>query len=146
MFCYCPQCGWLQKKKDDQTNCPVCDYHLDDVPKKFLSKNGNFFLSEDVRKNFFETVVLQDEQYNAELAAQRESIIDEKEKEHQAQVERNHQEYINSKPVHRCPVCSSTNITNLSNVIKVTKIAVFGVWGAGDLGKKWRCNSCGHKF
>lgn len=146
MFSYCPQCGLIQKKTDAQTNCPACNYRLNDVPRSFLVKSGNFFLSEDARRSFIETVVLQDERYSAELAAQREDIIAEKEKEHRAQVNIKLQEYQNSKPVHRCPVCASTNLTAISNVGKVTKIALLGVWGAGDLGKKWRCNSCGCKF
>ena len=146
MFCYCPQCGLIQKKTEDQKNCPACDYGLNDVPDQFLVKSGNFFLSEDARKNFIETIVLQDERYNAELAAQRDAILAEKEKERRAQVDSKLQEYQQSKPVHRCPVCGSTNLTAISNVGKVAKIAVLGVWGAGDLGKKWRCNSCGYKF
>lgn len=146
MFSYCPQCGWIQKKKDEQTNCPACDYHLNDVPSSFLTKSGNLFLSEDVRKNFIDTVVMQGEQYNDELAAQKESTIAEKEKQHQAQVKSKIQVYQQTKPTHRCPVCTSTNITTISNVGKVVKIAAFGVWGSGDLGKKWRCNSCGYKF
>ena len=46
----------------------------------------------------------------------------------------------------KCPVCHSTNLSKISNVGKVAKVGAFGILGAGDIGKTWKCNSCGSKF
>lgn len=45
-----------------------------------------------------------------------------------------------------CPICNSPNLSKISSVKKATKIGLFGIFGAGDVGKTWRCNSCGSKF
>lgn len=46
----------------------------------------------------------------------------------------------------RCPICGNTNLEQISTSSKVAKIGMFGLFGAGDLGKKWKSNSCGTKF
>ena len=72
--------------------------------------------------------------------------MQEKEKKHQEEINKKVQEYKETTPTYRCPVCGSSNLSAISNVGKVVKISLIGVWGAGDLGKQRRCNSCGHKF
>lgn len=46
----------------------------------------------------------------------------------------------------KCPICGSTNLKKLSVFGKVAKVKMFGIFGAGDLGKTYKCESCGVKF
>ena len=144
MFNYCPQCGLISGTAEGK--CPVCAFGLENVPADYLSANGNLFKSAEVKKAFVAAVIESGEMYIPELAQQRDSILAEKNKNDQERIEKLVAEYRNTKPVHKCPVCSSHNLSKISNIGKVTKIALIGVWGAGDLGKQWRCNSCGYKF
>lgn len=145
MFCYCPQCGLVQKKKVKQ-NCPVCDSGMEDVPLKYLSTDRNFFQSQEARTAFVNDVISVGKFYNPELAQNREKILADKESSRNQEVSQKVEQYWETKPIHKCPVCGSTSLTTISNAGKVAKVVLIGVWGAGDLGKKWRCNSCGYKF
>lgn len=51
-----------------------------------------------------------------------------------------------SSNIPKCPICQSTNLSKISNVKKATKVGLFGLLGAGDIGKTWKCNSCGSRF
>lgn len=144
MFYYCPQCGLISSSP--AKNCPVCDYSLKTVPVTYLSASGNMFCSSDARNAFIQEVIEAGSEYQPDLAQQRNAILEEKKKSREKVVEELAAEYRETKPTHRCPVCSSQNLTKISNAGKVAKIALIGVWGAGDLGKQWRCNSCGYKF
>lgn len=53
---------------------------------------------------------------------------------------------IPEKPVPKCPICGSTNLTKLSAGRKLAKVSLLGIFGAGDIGKAWKCNSCGCRF
>lgn len=145
MFFYCPRCGYIFKK-NNQEKCPVCEFEIKQVPDKYLSASRNLFQSQNAREMFIEEVVKAEAAYDNELAKNRDSIIEEKNQKHKQDVEEKVQAYKEEKPIHKCPVCGSTNLSAISNVGKVVKISLIGVWGAGDLGKKRRCNSCGHKF
>lgn len=145
MFVFCPQCGLIQKKNKVSV-CPACECGLQDVPKEYLTEQGNLFKSQDARRIFTENVIKASESYNAELADRREDILAEKEKLHKISVNEKVKKYNETKAVFKCPVCSSGNLSKISNAGKIAKVTVFGVLGAGDLGKKWRCNSCGYKF
>lgn len=145
MFVYCACCGMIAKTSKDR-HCPVCDWELNDVPAKYLSTSGNMFLSQETRLNFTKEVIEASPLYDKALAERREAILLEKSQQHERAVSKKVQEYRDSKPVRRCPVCGSTNLSAISTVGKVAKISLLGVWGAGDLGKRLRCNSCGHKF
>ena len=46
----------------------------------------------------------------------------------------------------KCPHCNSTNLTKISTLKKATKIGMFGIFGAGDIGKTYKCNTCGSRF
>ena len=144
MFNYCAQCGFISSTAVGK--CPVCEFELENVPENYLSVNGNLFKSAEAKKFFVETVIESGMMYVPELAQQRDSILAEKNNNNQERIEKLVAEYRNTQPVHKCPVCSSHNLSKISNIGKVTKIALIGVWGAGDLGKHWRCNSCGYKF
>lgn len=145
MFVYCPHCGHILKQGRD-TNCPVCEWELLEVPAKYLSVNKNFFASPDTRSNFITEVIEASPSYDRELASRKENILLEKKKQQQAIIAQKTEEYKTSRPVLRCPVCGSSNLSTISNLGKVVKISLIGVWGAGDLGKKRRCETCGHKF
>ena len=145
MFVYCAHCGMIIKKSK-QTVCPICDIEFSDVPAKYLSASGNLFLSNDMRKQFVEEIIITNPQYNESLALQRDEILLEQEKKKKEEVAQKVYEYQSIKPTLRCPVCGSNNLSNISTIGKVAKISLIGIWGAGDLGKKRRCNTCGHKF
>ena len=144
MFHYCPRCGLITNATEEK--CPACDYTLETVPDTYLSANGNLFASAEARKMFIHDVIETGSTYQPEIAQNRDALLAEKNKQRQAHIQSLVSEYQSNRPVHRCPVCSSQNLSKISNVGKAAKIAMIGVWGAGDLGKQWRCNSCGYKF
>lgn len=145
MFVYCAKCGQIEKQSKN-TTCTICSTELQNVPGKYLSASGNLFLSPQARQQFITEVIEADALYDKELASQRDVIAQDNAQKHAQEVAKKVQSYQDSKPVHRCPVCGSTNLSAISTVGKVAKISLLGVWGAGDLGKKRRCDSCGHKF
>lgn len=145
MFVYCPKCGQIEKQSKN-TDCVVCNTPLQNVPSQYLSASGNLFVSQQARRDFVKNVIEANENYDPALAQQRDSILQEKEEQHQQEVSEKVQAYKAAKPTWRCPVCGSSNLSAISAVGKVAKVSLLGVWGAGDLGKKTRCNSCGHKF
>lgn len=46
----------------------------------------------------------------------------------------------------KCPICGSTDLTKISAFSKVAGVKLFGLLGTGNLGKTYRCKSCGCKF
>ena len=144
MFVFCPQCGHIFKQSKEQ-QCPVCAHEVAEVPKKYLSANQSFFASQDARKTLMDEITA-NPLYNKELAATRQTVLAEKEMLHKDTVAQKVSEYKSNTPILKCPVCGSTNLSAISNLGKVVKISLIGVWGAGDLGKKRRCETCGHKF
>ena len=145
MFIYCPKCGMI-KKQAEAASCPVCGMEQLIVPEKYLSKSGNLFASQEKRSEFIKEVIENGAEYDAELAGQRDEILRQQQQKHEQDVAEKVEQYKATQPVHRCPVCGSTNLSAISTVGKVVKISLLGVWGAGDLGKRRHCNSCGHKF
>lgn len=145
MFVYCPRCGYIFKQSNEES-CPVCSHEIMDVPTNYLSPNKNFFASQVARTSFVAEVIETSAQYDKELANRKDEILAEKQKQHKAALAEKVENYKNSKPTLRCPVCGSNNLSTISNLGKVVKISLIGVWGAGDLGKKRRCETCGHKF
>lgn len=144
MFVYCPQCGYIFKKgKED--SCPVCSHEITEVPAKYLSASKSFFASQDARQALTDEIAA-NPMYIEALAADKARLLAEKEKQHSEQVTQKVLEYKASTPALKCPVCGSTNLSIIPNLGKVVKISLIGVWGAGDLGKKRRCETCGHKF
>ena len=52
-----------------------------------------------------------------------------------------------TKNIPKCPICQSTNLKKITFSRRAVKTAVFGAVGAiDDVGKTWKCNSCGSKF
>ncbi len=145
MFAYCPHCGYIFKRSTED-HCPVCHYEIKDVPTDYLSPNRSFFASQAARNSFIAEVIETSPQYDQMLANRKVEILAEKQEKHQAAVAQKVKDYKNTKPSLRCPVCGSSNLSTISNLGKVVKISLIGVWGAGDLGKKRRCETCGHKF
>ena len=145
MFVYCPRCGNLERL-GYSGSCPVCNHVRYFVPQEYLSKNGNLFLTQQIRTDFIHNVIEKNPEYDPELAKQRNLILQEKQQNRQLQVAQKVSEYQASRPIPKCPVCGSTSLSAISTVGKIAKIYAFGLYGAGDLGKQRRCNSCGHKF
>lgn len=144
MFHFCPQCGLISSAEKEI--CPACDYALEPVPVNYLSISGNLFSSQEARNTFVREVIESGPNFQPELAQNRDMLLAEKNEVRQQRVQELLDEYKKNRPTHKCPVCSSQNLSKISNAGKIVKIAAIGVWGAGDLGKKWRCNSCGYKF
>lgn len=144
MFVFCPQCGHIFKK-GKETHCPACNYQITAVPDKYLSANGNFFISQQARQAFLEEIAA-NPRYNKAFAANREHLLSSKQQQHKDSVSQKVLNYQAHVPTRKCPVCGSSNLTTISNLGKIAKISLIGIWGAGDLGKKWRCETCGHKF
>ena len=144
MFVFCPQCGHIFKL-NRESSCPVCDHEIVEVPSKYLSANKSFFISQSARQSLIDEIMA-NPLYKETLAANRESLLADKQQQHHESVAQKVLEYKSSAPTLKCPVCGSTNLSAISNLGKVVKISLIGVWGAGDLGKKRRCETCGHKF
>lgn len=94
----------------------------------------------------FEQYVKSSSEYDENANLKSKDIIVQKEELHKNEVEQKVEAYKKSRVQKTCPVCQSVSITKISNVGKVVKVGTLGILGAGDLGKTWKCNSCGYKF
>ena len=145
MFYYCPHCGHICKGKKNIA-CAACGHAMLPVPEDYLSPNGSFFASPEMRETFIHTVIETGEAYDSSLANQRDQLLQTKKAAHAESVAQKVEDYKATRIQLKCPVCGSTNLSDISTLGKVVKISLIGVWGAGDLGKKRRCETCGHKF
>ena len=145
MFVYCKKCGYITKQKQPQHSCPVCEVYMTDVPKEYLNSSKTMFASQ-VLRNKFEENIKQSEEFDIHIYSVRDKILSEKEAERKTEIENKVLKYNQARIKLICPICHSENISKISNVGKFVKISAFGVLGAGDIGKKYRCNSCGYRF
>lgn len=145
MFMYCKCCGFIKNVKTKESKCPACEKALEAVPQKYLTGSGMMFASQTLRKEFEDAIKLNPE-YDENANLQSAGIIDEKEKIHNEELQKKVEEYKSGRIQKYCPVCHSTMLSKISNVGKVVKVGAFGILGAGDIGKTWKCNSCGLKF
>lgn len=145
MFVYCKKCGLIKNIKSQNNACPVCETQLMPVPDMYLTASGIMFTSQSSRTEF-ENLIKASPEYDETIASKRNELLVQKEEVHKLEVEKKVSEYNSSRPQKYCPVCHSTSLTKISNVGKIAKVGVFGILGAGDLGKTWRCNTCGCKF
>lgn len=47
-----------------------------------------------------------------------------------------------SKPIPKCPTCSSTNISKIGTVNRMVSVGLFGL-SSSKIGKTHKCNNCG---
>jgi len=145
MFVYCKKCGLITKQKQSKHICPVCEITMNTVPEKYLNTNGTMFISQDMRKEF-EECITQGADFDIQTHAERDKILKQKETEHNAEIDEKVAQYNQNRVKFTCPICHSERLTKISNVGKFVKVSAFGILGAGDIGKKYRCNSCGYRF
>ena len=145
MFVYCKRCGLITKQKQAQETCPACEIAMDVVPSEYLTSSGMMFATQELRKEF-EELIKQSEEFDAQASLERDSIITQKQIERKAEIDEKVAEYNQNRVKFTCPVCHSENISKISNVGKIVKVGALGILGAGDIGKKYRCNSCGYRF
>jgi len=145
MFMYCARCGLIRNIKTESANCQACNIPLRPVPSEFLTKTGLMFLSQSARSEF-EVKIRASEEFDNIAGIQKESIIEQKEETHKKELEEKVAEYRSAKPHKECPICHSSSLTKISNVGKIVKVGALGILGAGDIGKVWKCESCGYKF
>lgn len=145
MFVYCKKCGLIKNINMQSCDCPACEIPLESVPREYLSPTGFMFASQSAREKF-QMKIRESLDYDEKANAESQGKIAQKEALHKKEVEKKVEEYKNNRPQKRCPVCNSSSISKISNVGKVVKVGAFGILGAGDLGKTWKCNSCGCKF
>ena len=145
MFLYCKKCALIKKKTKEKDLCPACNISMSVVPSEYLSDSGNMFISQKSRIEFEETIK-KGENFDPDANLSRDDIINQREQERQAEIEKKVSEYNKNRLKITCPLCHSENLSEISNLGKVVKVGVFGILGAGDIGKKYNCNSCGYKF
>lgn len=145
MFVYCKKCGFITKQKQAQDICPACEIPMVDVPNKYLTASGMMFATQVLKKEF-EELIKQNEEFDVQASIERDNIISQKKIEHKAEIGKKIAEYNQSRVKFTCPICHSENISKISNVGKIIKVGALGILGAGDIGKKYRCNSCGYRF
>ena len=145
MFMYCKRCGLIKNFKTENTFCPACEIKLDAVPKAYLTNSGLMFISQEVKKQF-EEIIKSSPDFDKEANEMSSSLIAEKEQIHKKEINEKIDDYKSKIPQKTCPVCHSTSLSKISNVGKGMKVVAFGILGAGDIGKTWKCNSCGIKF
>lgn len=145
MFMYCSRCGLIKNMKGKEMECPACETALEAVPPKYLTVTGLMFASQAARKEF-EEMIRSSEAYDAGANLQSERLLVEKEKIRNQEIEKKVEVYKSSKQQKHCLVCHSTQISKISNIGKGAKVMAFGILGAGDIGKTWKCNTCGYKF
>ncbi len=144
MFVYCKKCGLIKSIKSSCA-CPACDILMESVPKEYLSSSGLMFASRETRKAF-EDHIKQNPEFDEEISIMRDDIINKKESQRKEQIEEKIAEYNESRIKFTCPICHSERISKISNLGKFVKVSAFGILGAGDIGKKYKCNTCGYKF
>lgn len=145
MFMYCKKCGLILNVKSTHSVCPACEITLESVPSEYLTSTGFMFSSQSARKEF-ENAIKASDDFDESAYEQRDSIIAQKEEAHKKDVAEKVEQYKSTRPQKTCPICQSTSISKISNVGKIVKVGAFGILGAGDIGKTWKCNSCGCKF
>ena len=145
MFVYCKRCGLITKQKQSEQTCPACKISMAVVPGKYLSASGAMFASQTLR-NEFEEVIKTGEEFDAQASLERDKIIREKDLKCRAEIEEKVAKYNETRIKFTCPICHSENISKISNVGKIVKVGALGILGAGDIGKTYKCNSCGYKF
>ena len=145
MFVYCKRCGLITKQKQPKDICPVCEISMYIVPSTYLTASGMMFASQILR-NEFEELIKQNEDFDMQASLERDNIINKKNIEHNAEIEKKLAEYNQNRVKFICPICRSESLSKISNVGKLVKVSALGILGAGDIGKKYRCNSCGYKF
>ncbi len=145
MFMYCKKCGLIKNVKTKDTFCPCCDLLMYDVPDNYLTPSKLMFISPEKRSEFVQFIECSPE-FDATISEKKQDVIKSKEELHKQEIELKVQEYNNTVPHKKCPVCQSKSIKKISNVGKVVKVGAFGILGAGDLGKTWKCDTCGCKF
>lgn len=118
---------------------------MDIVPSEYLTASGMMFVSQTSRKEFEESIK-QSAEFDPQANLERDDIIQQKKIEHEAQIEEKVIEYNQNRVKFSCPICHSENISKISNVGKFVKVSAFGILGAGDIGKKYKCKSCGYRF
>lgn len=145
MFVYCKKCGLISKQKQESDICPACEVPMESVPDTYLSKSGMMFASQTLR-NEFEELIKQNEEFDSEAYLNRDAVMKQKESEREAEIAKKVAKYNAERIKFTCPICHSENLSEISNIGKVVKVGVFGILGAGDIGKKYKCNSCGYRF
>lgn len=145
MFMYCKKCGLIKNIKTKDHSCPACEIELEPVPQTYLTNTGLMFASQQAREDF-EVFIKTSAEYDNEAHKKCDQIIAEKEELHKEEVAQKVELYKSTRPQKCCPVCHSTSLHKISNLGKVVKVGAFGILGAGDMGKTWKCNSCGCKF
>lgn len=145
MFVYCKKCGLIIKQKQLQDICPACEIPMHAVPSEYLTASGMMFASHMLRKEF-EELIKQNDDFDVQASLERDSIINEKNAERNAEIAEKVAEYNQNRVKFICPVCHSENLSKISNVGKIVKVSALGILGAGDIGKKYKCNSCGYRF
>lgn len=145
MFMYCKHCGFIKNVKSTKLNCPACEMTLECVPARYLTASGLLFVSQELRKEFEEKIKSSPE-YNATAGMESAKIIAEKEANQQVEINKKVEEYKQTRVEKRCPVCKSTRLSKISTLGKGAKVLALGILGAGDIGKTWKCETCGHKF
>ena len=145
MFVYCKRCGLITKQKQPQDICPACEISMEIVPSTYLTASGMMFASCESRKRFEETIK-QNEAFDLQASLERDSIISRKNIEHSAEIDEKVAEYNQNRIKFMCPVCHSENLSKISNVGKIVKVSALGILGAGDIVKKYKCNSYGYRF
>ena len=145
MLTYCKKCGLITQKRQGQEICAACEIPMDNVPSEYLTASGMMFISQKTKQEF-EELIKQGEEFDIQASLERNDIINQKKIEREVKIKEKVSEYNKTKVKFTCPFCHSENLSKISNVGKFLKVSAFGILGAGDLGKKYKCNSCGCKF
>lgn len=117
---------------------------------EYLLNRGSDMLDEQIRKDYFYGKL--DQQLNQSLVNKREyestneyqNKLYHESKERLQEILDKQQAQQASMP--KCPICGSTDLTKISAFSKVAGVKLFGLLGTGNLGKTYKCRSCGAKF
>ena len=114
MFVYCKRCGLITKQKNKQDLCPACEIPMEAVPGEYLTSSGMMFSSQQLRKEFEESIKL-GEDFDVQASVERDEKIAQKEISHKAEIEEKVSEYNKNRIKFTCPVCHSENLSKISN-------------------------------
>lgn len=126
--CYCPYCGFVDRFSYDE-ECYLCH----NPTELFTLKET--LADEEFQKRY----IFNDPRFNPELHQNYLEWSEESARVFNRGLQ-------NSGSSIKCPTCSSYSTRKISGTSKVGKVALFGLFGAGDLGKTFKCKSCGYRW
>lgn len=144
---YCPICGDMYYRNDDDITCRVCSTTMIESPHEYnINRDIPWKECQINEQKFFEEVLSKLDTFDIDLYNKKDKIIKEQNEQELAQFRAIRTgQTVKSKPQIACPYCKSTNTSKIGVVGRSVSFGLFG-FGSSKVGKQWHCNSCKSDF